>query len=147
MRACRRLFYEFQMYFSLSHLCSHTIKHPTMSPSSFPIQFSHNCAGMPYNGTYSMPSVSHSPSLSTDFSFLASTFGSGPTTPLDSSLLSLAQISYPFASGGLGSIDSSTYMQLLHQNQLLEHKLLKERQEHASLKYIPFILTSYCNSC
>jgi len=105
-----------------------------MSPSSLPVQFTHNHAEMPYNGTYNMPSISHSPSLSIDFSFSASTLGSGPSTPLDGSLLSLAQILYPPASGGLGSVDSSAYMQLLHQNQLLEHKLSKERQAHVSLK-------------
>ena len=46
-------------------------------------------------------------------------------------------VSYSTASGGPGSIDLSAYTHLLRQNQLLEHELSKERQEHTSLKYVP----------
>jgi hypothetical protein len=127
------------MVFSLSRLFSRAEKHSKMPSGSLPFQSPQNRAGMPFNGMYNTPGVSYAPSLSSDFSFSPGTFGSGPTTPLDGSLLSPAQISYPPASGGLGSVDSSAYTQLLHQNRLLERELSKERQEHASLKYVPCI--------
>jgi hypothetical protein len=63
-----------------------------------------------------------------------------PSTLLDSSLLSPAPITYGL---GLGSAphnpvtpDSSTYVQLVRQYQQLERELLKERQDHESLKYV-----------
>ena len=63
-----------------------------------------------------------------------------PSTLLDSSLLSPVPITYGL---GLGSApynpvtpESSTYVQLAHQYQQLEHELLKERQDHESLKYV-----------
>jgi len=127
------------MVFSLSHLFFHTEKHSKMPSGSLPFQSPQNRARMPFNSMYNTPGVLYTPSLSSDFSFSPGTFGSGPTTPLDGSLLSPAQISYPPASGGLGSVDLSTYTQLLHQNHLLEHELSKERQEHVSLKYVPCI--------
>jgi len=78
-----------------------------MLSGSLPLQSTQNLVGMPFNGIYNMLSVSYSPS--TDHSFSAGTTGSGPTTSLDSSLLSPAGILYLSASGGLGSIDSSAY--------------------------------------
>jgi len=108
-----------------------------MSSGSLPFQSTKNFTGMLFDGIYNTPSVSQSPLLSADLSFPSGISVSGPTTLLDGSLLSPAHISYPTASGGPGLIDLSAYMHLLHQNQLLEHELSKERQEHVSLKYVP----------
>jgi hypothetical protein len=108
-----------------------------MSSGSLPFQSTQNFTGMPFDSIYNTPNVSHSPSLSADLLFLSDISVSGLTTPLDGSLLSPAHILYSTASKGPGSIDSSAYMHLLHQNQLLEHELSKERQEYTSLKYVP----------
>jgi hypothetical protein len=139
--------YEFQafFFFLLSFLSCRKLS--IMSSGSLPFQLTQNFTGMPFDGTYNISNVSHSPSLSADLSFPSGISVSGPTTPLDGSLLSPAHILYSTASGGPGSINSSAYTHLLCQNQLLECELSKERQEHMSLKYVPCILTSYHSSC
>ena len=138
--------YEYQVFFATSRLFTQP-KEPqqtsTMSASSFSFQQHTGC-----NDIYTTPNVSLTSSSSGDLSVSSSSFISGPSTPVDISLRSPAHISnlgdyLSGTSGGPSALDSSAYNQLMRRCRHLESELTKERQEHATLKYV--IVTCLCS--
>ena len=83
--------------------------------------------------------VYSTPGLFGNHSVSSETTSVSLSTPLDGSLLSLANLTYGL-NGTLGAPagpithDPSAYTQLLHRCQWMERTLTKEREEHTSLK-------------
>jgi hypothetical protein len=79
------------------------------------------------------------PGLLGDLSVSSEDTSMSPSTPLDGTLLSPANLLYgPISTLGTPgrpvTPEASAYMQLARRYQQMEHKLTKEREERASLK-------------
>ena len=117
-----------------------------MSPSlSLPFHLAQRTGATSFNELYSSPSFVQ-PASSGEFSALSGTMTTSPTSPLDSSLLSPAPITYGLGSTPYNPVtpESSAYVQLARQYQQLERDLVKERQDHESLKYTLAFLMCLC---
>ena len=132
--------HEYQVFFAMSCLFSQPKTPQQMSTmSTNPIAFQQH-TGVSFNDIYNTPNVSLMSSSSGDPLFSSGSSISGPSTPLDNSLCSPVHISYTGdstfgTSGGPPVLDSSAYNQLMCHCRHLESELMKERQEHATLKY------------
>lgn len=81
----------------------------------------------------------YTPGLSADTSVSSGTTSVSPSTPLDSSLLSPANLTYGHngtlgALGGPTTHNPSAYSQLLRRYQQIEYELTREKEEHGALK-------------
>ena len=104
-----------------------------MSSLSLPFEFSQDSNMTPLSKVYSTPG------LLGNLSGLSGTTTVSPSTPLDSSLLSLANIAYGpngthWAQGRTITYDPNAYIQLAHHYQQMECEFTKDREECASLK-------------
>jgi len=104
-----------------------------MSSLSLPFEFSQDSNTTPLSEVYSTPG------LLGNLSGSSGTTTVSPSTPLDSSLLSPANIAYSpngtrWAQGGTITHDPNTYIQLARRYQQMECEFTKEREERASLK-------------
>ena len=104
-----------------------------MSSLSLPFNFTQDSNTTPFGDVYSTPGLLGNLSAS------SGTTSVSPSTPLDSSLLSPANIAYGpngtrWAKGGPITPDPGAYNQLLHRYQQMEHELTKEKEERVSLK-------------
>ena len=104
-----------------------------MSSLSLLFNLSQDSNMTPFNDVYSTPGLLGNLSVS------SGTTSISPSTPLDSSLLSPANLTYGLngtlgALGGPVTPKASAYMQLAHRYQQMECKLTKEKEEHVSLK-------------
>ena len=104
-----------------------------MSSLSLPFEISQDSNTMPFSDMYSTPRLLGNLSVS------SGTTSVSPSMPLDSSLLSPANIADShngacWAQGGTITHDPNAYIQLTRCNQQVECELIKEREEHFYLK-------------
>src|SRR6266853_2609560 len=104
-----------------------------MPSLSLPFEMTQNSNPMLFSNLY------HTPGLSADTSVSSGTTSVSPSTPLDSSLLSPANLTYGLNStlctlGRPITPKPGTYNRLLHCYQQMECELIKEKEECVSLK-------------
>jgi hypothetical protein len=105
-----------------------------MASLSLLFELSQDSNMMPFTDVYSTPGL-----LGNLSSVSTGTTTVSPSTPLDSSLLSLANFTYGLngtlcALGGPVTPEASAYMQLARCYQQMKRELIKEKEECVSLK-------------